>query len=260
MLTVVAGPLGGGKTHWILAQLLDLKKTASSPTGVYISPMTSGVDAHRLLAHIPALKIETDQPAMIRTAENLPIYLELGNHLTLDLPWLAQIPHHRVAILPTRADRTQFEWSQWADEVVHLESPPDTVTPSSAVIPLPKPANLWQANLSGQVLDPASLDTFWFELTQGAYGEVIRAKAIFDLADGQSFYFDFLQGRDARYQELPLPKWLKGRPDRFSGIEVMGQSLDPPALVSTVQDCCLSDVLLASHQAAIRQDQFQEVA
>lgn len=258
MLTVVAGPLGGGKTHWVLAQLLARKEMASSPIGVYISPKTAGVDAHRLLAHVPALKIEADLPATIRTTENLPIYLELGNHLTLDLPWLTQIPHHRVAVLPTPADHTQFDWSQWADEVVQLEIPPETPLPPSPVIS--EPANLWQVNLSGQVLDPASLDTFWSELTQGAYGEVIRAKAIVDLTDGQSFYFDFLQGRDARYQELPLPKCLKGRPDRFSGIEVMGQSLDPPSLVSTVQDCCLSDALLASHQAAIRQNQFQEVA
>lgn len=260
MLTVVAGPLGGGKTHWILTQLLARKEMASNPIGVYISPMTSGVDAHRLLAHVPALKVEADLPATIRTTENLPIYLELGNHLSLDLPWLAQIPHHRVAVLPTPANRTQFDWSQWADEVVQLEIPPETTPPLSPVIPLPEPANLWQVNLSGQVLDPASLDTFWSELTQGAYGEVIRAKAIFDLADGESCYFDFLPGQDAQYQELPLPKWLKGRPARFSGIEVMGQSLDPPALVSTVQDCCLSDALLASHQAAIRQNQFQEVA
>ena len=260
MLTVVAGPLGGGKTHWILTQLFARKEMASRPIGVYISPMTSGVDAHRLLAHVPALKVEADLPATIRTMENLPIYLELGNHLSLDLPWLAQIPHHRVAVLPTSADRTQFDWSQWADEVVQPEIPPETTPPISPVIPLPEPANLWQVNLSGQVLDPASLDTFWSELTQGAYGEVIRAKAIFDLADGESCYFDFLPGQDAQYQELPLPKWLKGRPDRFSGIEVMGQSLDPPSLVSTVQDCCLSDALLASHQAAIRQNQFQEVA
>ncbi|MEM9907968.1 MAG: GTP-binding protein [Cyanobacteria bacterium P01_D01_bin.44] len=260
MLTVVAGPLGGGKTHWILAKLLNRQETTSSPSGVYISPMTSGVDAHRLLAHIPTLKIETDQPATIRTAENLPIYLELGNHLSLDLPWLAQVPHHRVAVLPTPTDRNQFDWSQWADEVVQLEIPPDTAPPLSPVMPLPEPANLWQANLSGQVLDSASLDTFWSELTQGAYGEVIRAKAIVDLADGQSFYFDFLQSRDTQSQALPLPKWLKGRPDRFSGIEVMGKSLDPPSLVSTLQACCLSDALLASHQATIRQNQFQEVA
>ncbi len=47
---------------------------------------------------------------------------------------------------------------------------------------------------------------FWYELTQGAYGTVQRAKGIFDVTDGRSLYFDFVAGLSkTTYLELNLP-------------------------------------------------------
>ncbi|NJR62287.1 MAG: hypothetical protein HC769_27775 [Cyanobacteria bacterium CRU_2_1] len=72
----------------------------------------------------------------------------------------------RVAVLPPGTRHT--EWHGWADVVV------TGVEPGVA---LSQP-HLWRSVLSGQVLDPASLNTFWYELTHGAYGTVQRAKGI----------------------------------------------------------------------------------
>ncbi|MGI8936453.1 MAG: GTP-binding protein [Phormidesmis sp.] len=223
---------------------------------LYINPLTVGVDAYRLLLDVPHLQVETDLSKALpvtesgAVAESGAIYLELGHHLSLDLPLLARVPHHRVAVIsadcPTRSD-----WEQWAGEVVisNVKSPDASPDITDAE------TDLWQASLQGQVLDPASLHTFWQELVQGAYGQMIRTKAVFELADGQAIYVDHLPQQETTYQDLPLPKWLNGRPQRFSGIEMMGQALDKAAIAATLQDCCLTDATLASHQAALQQSQ-----
>lgn len=247
MLTVVAGPWGAGKTHWISSQLLA-RANASKPA-LYIAPATVGVDAHRLKIEMPQLQIETASPAAVTLAYQSTIYVELGYHLSLDLPWLAQIPHRRVAIVGADIP-AQSEWHQWADEVV--TNPP---AEADTDILAPENTDVWQAPLSAQVFDPASLHLFWQELVQGAYGHMIRAKAIFELADGQAIYVDHLPRQATTYLDLALPKWLNGRPQRFSGIEMVGQQLDQAAIAATLRDCCLPDALLASHQAMLQQNQ-----
>ncbi len=148
-------------------------------------------------------------------------------------------------------DDADSGWSLWADQVVRGNSSP---------VKLPA-VQMWQAPLTGQVFDPPSLDTFWQELTQGAYGKVQRAKGIFELADGQAFHFDFVGSLPgSAYTELPLPRWLEGRPHRFSGLEVIGQGLEEGAITATLKDCTLSDSLLASHQASLKTSDSLEVA
>lgn len=252
MLTVVAGPWGTGKTRWIGEQLAA--RSHPLEPALYISPATVGVDAHRLQVEMPHLQIETPLPEAVKIADQPLIYLELGYHLGLNLPWLAQWPHHRVAVV-SADDPAQSEWHQWADEVVI--SP--VVLPETANLLSPSDTtHFWQAPLSAQVLDPTSLHTFWQELVQGAYGQMIRAKAIFDLADGQAIYVDHLPGQATTYQDLPWPQWLNGRPQRFSGIEMVGKQLNQQAIADTLRDCCLSDALLASHQAMLKQNQASQ--
>jgi G3E family GTPase len=113
--------------------------------------------------------------------------------------------------------------------------------------------HLWRSALPGQVLDSASLNTVWYELTQGAYGTIQRAKGIFDVADGRSLYFDFVAGlAEPTYLELNLPRWLNGRPDRFSGIEVVGEALDQEVIAQTLKDCCLEEQAIAYYQQQIK--------
>jgi hypothetical protein len=147
----------------------------------------------------------------------------------------------RVAVLPPGTRHT--EWHDWADLVV------TGVEPGVA---LSQP-HLWRSELSGQVLDLASLNTFWYELRHGAYGTVQRGKGIFDVADGRSLHFDFVAGlTEPTYLELNLPLWLNGRPDRFSGIEVVGEALDQEAIAQTLKECCLNDQAIAYYQQQIK--------
>jgi G3E family GTPase len=107
---------------------------------------------------------------------------------------------------------------------------------------------------TGQVIDENSLEDFWYEITHGAYGEVIRAKGIFDVNDGRSIYCDFVAGvPQTGFLELDLPRYLEGRPQRFSGLEISGKNLDEPALKSTLSDCCLSDYLISQYQQQVKQ-------
>ncbi len=115
MLTVVAGSWGAGKTHWISSQL-SARANTSKPA-LYTAPATVGVDAHRLKIEMPQIQIETALPAAVTLADQSTIYVEMGYHLRLDLPWLAQIPHHRVAVVGA-GTLAESEWHQWADEVV----------------------------------------------------------------------------------------------------------------------------------------------
>jgi len=268
MLTVVAGSLGAGKTRWIWDQMTA---SNSAQSLVYINPLTVGVDAYLLQQDVPQLHIETDLFQAIQTFQGQEIYLELGSLLSLDLPLLDKISHHRVAVVsPLCSDRSR--WEAWANKIVvgHEVQSPDIGSAIGSELCLDSALNstdentddsadaktdIWQASLRGRVLDPASLNTFWQELVQGAYGQMIRAKAVLELADGQSIYIDHLPQQETTYRDLPLPKWLDGRPQRFSGIEMVGMGLDKGAIAATLQDCCLTDATLKAHQAALKQSQ-----
>lgn len=245
MLIAVAGLPGVGKTTWIRQQMAQ----ADRP-GLYFSPGSGNVaiDAAYIAAAFPewAIEFEGNSDRLLEKMRDLPVgYLELGFHLDLAAlePILQKLGCRRVALIPANLDNTT--WHDWADEVV----------PGLAVNVSDAKLQISRVLLTGEVLDPASLDVFWYELTQGAYGEVSRAKGIFDLTDGRSFYFDFVAGKQPPiFEELNLPQWLEGRPDRFSGLEIMGYSLDSNQLSATLQDCCLSDSAISYYQQQLQQE------
>ncbi len=225
-----------------------------SAPAVYVAPGVGSVpiDATRVATRLPQVEIFHRQPEaelLQRLGAGMPVYLELGFQLEIDMPLLKHIPHRRIALVAE--ENQEAGWQLWADQVIRGN--PSTLDLQSA--------QLWRAPLSGQVFDPPSLDTFWQELVQGAYGKVHRAKGIFELADGQAFHFDFVNSLPgSAYTELKLPHWVQGRPQRFSGIEVVGHGLDEGAIATTLKDCYLSDSLLAAHQAALKDAIPQEVA
>ena len=91
-------------------------------------------------------------------------------------------------------------------------------------------------------------------ITHGAYGIVTRAKAIFDVNDGRSLYCDFVSGvPQTDFLELNLPRYLEGRPQRFSGIEIAGKNLNETALKATLSDCCLSESMIFQYQQQVQQ-------
>jgi hypothetical protein len=114
----------------------------------------------------------------------------------------------------------------------------------------------WQYDLTGQVLDSTSLNVFWFELTAGAYGLIQRATAIVEVVDGSAWQLDFSHGEAPVETELPVERWLNGRPQRPSQIEVVAAvDFDPIGVTSALQACGLSDAVLANYQAQLRERQ-----
>ena len=144
-----------------------------------------------------------------------------------------------MAILPPSLKDSR--WHKWAKEIV----PGNEV----ATLESAKKPDLWTMSLTGQVFDAPSLDDIAIELTGGAYGKVHRMKGMFELPDGRSFHIDFVKGLlGLEYAELNLPRWLEGRPQRFSGIEVVGWNLEVETIAQTLFDGCLSDEAIAHYQ------------
>jgi hypothetical protein len=82
---------------------------------------------------------------------------------------------------------------------------------------------------------------------------VHRLKGIFELPDGRAFSVDFVQGLEGiAYRELPIPPWLEGRPDRPSGIEVIGGQLEQKTIAQAMLDSCLSAAAIDHYQEQYR--------
>ncbi|MCC3404316.1 MAG: GTP-binding protein [Microcoleus sp. PH2017_10_PVI_O_A] len=244
-ITAVAGPPGSGKTTWIRQQL-----AAETAPVLYFSPGSGNVpiDQTCIAAGFPQIKTLTDGEESLlakHLANGVSAYIELGFHLQLTTleNLLQSFPSRRIGVVPPEIKDT--EWHKWADVIVE----------GIAVSGEADKLSIWRSPTKGQVLDPASLDMFWYqEMTQGAYGKVHRAKGIFDIADGRSFYFDFAAAfQETAHEELPLPRWLEGRPQRFSGIEIVGENLDETALGQTLEDCCLSETIMLNYQQQVKQ-------
>lgn len=241
-LIAVAGPAGGGKTTWI-SQFLQ---TRDRPQYYACPGSAQGIDAAYLGYRFPWVQLipEATLPAVLaELPTEADVYMELGFHLSLEIPLLTVLPWQRVALLPPGYPPS--DWADWADTVVPGQGQPPAQTKA-----LP---HLWRTTLTGRVFDPSSLDLVWTEIIQGAYGSVQRAKGIFELPDGRAFYVDFVQGlAGSEYGELPVTPWLQGHPDRPSRLEVVGWDLDPEAIAPALLDSCLSDDLLAQYQAHYR--------
>ena len=83
---------------------------------------------------------------------------------------------------------------------------------------------------------------------------MFRVKGIFDIAQGESIYREFSCGLPLKdFESLKLPLNLEGRPERFSGIEIVGDNLDKAAIADTLGDCCLSDEAIFYYQQQIKQ-------
>ncbi|MFN4066402.1 MAG: GTP-binding protein [Thermosynechococcus sp.] len=240
---VVAGRWGAGKTHWIRQQLAAQSWQEAL---FYACPGygAMGVDLVRMGYLYPRLQV-LPTASLEECWERLPnqgqFFLEVGYHLDIQQLQIPLSTVKRVAI----ATPQETEFCHWADEVIEPAVPLPAIAPT-----LPE---LWQVELTGQVFDPPSLDAVLLELTEGAYGQVQRLKGIFELPDGQAFAVDFCLGlEEIEYTNLNVPPWLEGRPQRWSGLELIGYHLDKAAVRELIADAVLSDTVLAQYQVHYR--------
>jgi hypothetical protein len=243
MIIAVASPPGTGKTEWISQQIAQTNK----PVG-YFSPQTDSlpIDTIYLQSKYPQLKIyQTGSEAALLTESDQAItYIEIPWYLDLSgiEPLLTRLNSHRVAIISADANNTEFK--TWGDEVVS----------GNQVNKLTTSLQIHRGVLTGEILDFDSLATFWLEMTQGAYGEVVRAKGIFDLEDGQIYYGDFMPGRpELEFKPLNLPRWLDGRPVRQSGFEIVGNKLEQAEIAQTIKDCCVPESAISYYQQQVKE-------
>ncbi|MBD2205793.1 GTP-binding protein [Calothrix sp. FACHB-1219] len=251
LITVVAGPVGCGKTTWIEQQL----RLQQRDKVLYFSPGTGAVpiDQTRLVAEFPTVKVFNDSERvefLNQLALADAVYLELGFYLELSAVTqiLDNLHYQAIAILPPNLQDS--EWHEWANKIIPGANISNTATQ----------ARIWRASSTGEVLDENSLDEFWYEMTHGAYGQVIRAKGIFNIADGRYLYADYVAGVPKNdFLEFDLPRHLEGRPQRFSGIEVFAQDLDEATVTQTLGDCCLSDMAILNYQEQTKQLLAEEI-
>jgi hypothetical protein len=244
MIIAVAGPPGVGKTHWIEDRIYKNRDRST----YYLEPKTDSVpiDSTAIASEFPDLNI-------LKTGEELSVLTQLDNSFAyIEIPWyldlygieplLQRLKCHRVAILPLDWHNTGL--NAWADEII----PGNSCQTNNS-----NPLEVHRGVMTGEILDFASLETFWQELKGGAYGEVIRAKGIFEIVEGESIYGEFIENLRKDWQTLNLPRWLNGRPQRFSGFEIVGQNLNREEIGQTVRDCCLPEAAIVHYQKQIRE-------
>ncbi|NJM89383.1 MAG: GTP-binding protein [Hydrococcus sp. RU_2_2] len=253
MIIAVIGTPGSGKSNWIREQIAKTKKTVR-----YFSPQTESIpiDATLIESDFPSvqvLSIGQEHELFATSATDSVTYIELPWYLDLLTiePLLQQLNCHRVAVMPPQTNNTG--WHAWADEVIpgnDLEK--ERILDISAKNSL----DIHRGILTGGVLDFTSLEVFWSELIQGAYGNIIRVKGIFDVIDGQSLYGEFVENLPPKeFKPLNLPLWVTGRSQRFSGFEIIGRNLAQAEISQTVKDCCLSESAIAYYQRQIQEEE-----
>ena len=247
-LVIVAGAAGAGKTTWIGQQLQGEQGLIQGDRqyGYLYLGSDQPIDTAYLNYRFPQLQVwpEADPRGVLaQMAPGGQLFVEVGFQVDPAHPPLGDLPGRRVVVVPPGQDPTL--WRGWSQEQVVGAS---IAPPLQATLP-----QIWRTVLTGRVFDPASLDLVWTEIIQGAYGPVQRAKGLVELPDGRAFYIDFVQGLEgSAYGSLPIPPWLEGRPQRPSGLEIVGWDLDSAALIQSLLDSGLPDELLSQYQAHYR--------
>ena len=246
------GSFGVGKTHWIKE---DLKH--STKPSYYLSPKTETfpLDAAFVQAYYPDLSIVDSQDfsELINLSKENNVYVEIPQYIDINnnSTFISGLEAEKIAIVSELENSKN--WENLADKIIiNRELKSETTSISLANL------QIHRAGLTQEILDFASLETFWQELVAGAYGDIVRVKGIFNIMDGQCIYRDYLKnGLNFDFQPLQIPLYLEGRPTHFSGLEIIGANLEKQAIVDTISDFCLPDDVVQFYQQQVRESLAQ---
>ena len=252
---LVVGPPGCGKTTWIRDQLglhsgpcAYLRLQGPSLENLE-QGLDGGIDGAWLKDQIPELQIPTGPLSELSIDDGLLREKELL--------MVVEVQQFQAAVSTCAEDIHPMISKQL--ENVHLK--PDRIVTFGVDSYLPNQDTLnfttleaLDIDLQDSIWDPNSLSSFWFELVNGAYGDVYRAKALVNLPDGRCFFCNWIVSQDGS-QFLPLERVEPphGRPKRLSRLVVQGRALNPTGIRSTVEECLFSDEVLELHQAPLRE-------
>jgi hypothetical protein len=247
---LISGPPGCGKTSWILRQIKShggpsgYLRLAGHPDEGLAQARDGGIDLAYLLDQCPEL-LDLGDPDLALAAH------PAGLLALIELPQFHPPAHTGLAGVDRRI-LPQLQALHLAPDR-HLYFGRDPELPQQDTLDFSH-LQAWSLNLNGAVWDPASLSSFWFELVNGAYGDVYRAKALMNLPDGRAFFCNWMVSQEGS-QFVPLQTIAppNGRPDRLTRLVVQGKDLHPAAIEATVADCLLNDAVLELQQAPLRQ-------
>ena len=246
---LISGPPGCGKTSWILNRIRNHRgpcaflRLVGYPDERLLQARDGGIDLAWLQDQYPGLLdlADPDQALAPRPANLLAL---------IELPQFQPPADSGLAGVDRRVIPQLEAMHLSPDE--HLHFGRDDLLPRQDTLDFNSLQAL-ERNLAGSVWDPPSLNSFWFELVNGAYGEVYRAKALMNLPDGRSFFFNWIVSQEGtQFQPLERVAPPEGRPQRLSRLVVQGKHLDAAGIEATIADCLLSDAVLELQQAPQR--------
>ena len=247
---LVSGPPGCGKSSWILKALQEhagpcgYLRLAGFSDDALMHADDGCIDLAYLQDQVPGLRdLTKGDLAEIQIEDNFFALIELPQFKPPDESGLEGIDPRVMTQL--RTIKLQ------PDRALHFGQ--DEELPQEDTLEFTR-LEAWSMSLEGCVWDPNSLSSFWFELVNGAYGDVYRAKALMNLPDGRAFFCNWMVSQGGS-QFLPLESVAppNGRPKRCSRLSVQGKALDGAGIQATIADCLLSDEVLELHQEPQRQ-------